>query len=503
MRMRMLALALALLCLGGMAFAAGDATARVIIIPPARLTPGHLVDGAGAIFASMVYDWLFRINGETGKVEPSLVESYTVSPDAKVWTMKLHKGVKFHHGTVFSADDVVYTVNRWLDKSLGMAPYGVFNGLVQKVEKVDTNTVRFTLTQTDVEFYLKFLDYNTPMLAHDYDNDGLGETKPSGTGAFIVDSLVPKERVELKANKGYWVSGAPGVNAVELLFIPDTETEVKMMEAGQADVVTDLSVDQYKRLNSNPNTTGMYIKLGHHVAVSMRTDMPPFNDVRVRQAMKLVVDRQKMLDTVMFGMGSLGNDTPVAPFNPFYDDLGGVRQRDVEKAKALLAEAGYTDKNPLSVTLYTSSNTPPELDVALTYQQMAKDAGVDVEISTSPRDVYYAKHWLKETFTGTLWGHREDVTQLLRLAYMSNGPWNEGHYSNPELDKNIQLATSTTDVAKRKIYFKNIQQILHDDGPTVISFFQPYFGATSKRISNFYLTRNWINDYRFMKLAQE
>ena len=85
---------------------------------------------------------------------------------------------------------------------------------------------------------------------------------------------------------------------------------------------------------------------------------------------------------------------------------------------------------------------------------------------------------------------------------MSGGPWNEGHYANPELDKNVQLATSTTDTAKRKEYFKNIQQILADDGPSIVAFFQPYFGATSKRIKDFYLTRNWINDYRFIKLAQ-
>ncbi len=245
----------------------------------------------------------------------------------------------------------------------------------------------------------------------------------------------------------------------------------------------------------------MYIKLGHHVPISMRTDIPPFNDNRVRTAMKLVVDRQKMLDTVTYGMGALGNDSPIGPFNPWYDDLGGIRQRDVAKAKALLAEAGYNDKNPLSVTLYCSSNTPPELDTALAFQDMAKDAGIQIEISTSPRDIYYAKHWLKETLTATLWGHREDVTQLLRLAYMTGGPWNEGHYSNPELDKNIKLATSTTDVAKRKEYFHNIQKILYDDGPAIIAFFQPYYAGASKRIKDFYLTRNWINDYRFMKLS--
>ncbi len=209
-----------------------------------------------------------------------------------------------------------------------------------------------------MDFNLKFLEYNTPMLAHDYDNDKLGETKPSGTGAFQVETLVPKERVVFKANKSYWISGVPYIDKMEMLFIPDTETEIKMMESGQADVVTDISVDQYKRLNANPATTGMYIKLGHHVAISMRTDMPPFNNPKVRLAMKLVVDRQKMLDTVEFGMGVLGNDSPIAPFNPWYDDLGGVRQRDIEKAKALLAEAGYNDKNPLSVTLYCSSNNP-------------------------------------------------------------------------------------------------------------------------------------------------
>ncbi len=501
MKKRFLAFVLALVSLGGMAFAANDSTVRVVIIPPARLTPGYLGDGAGAIFASFVYDWLFRIDGVTGKVVPSLVESYTTSADATVWTMKLHQGVTFHNGDAFTADDVVYTVNRWLDKKLGLVPNGVFGSLVKSVEKVDKYTVRFTLTQTDVDFNLKFLDYNTPMLDSHYDNDKYGETKPVGTGAFMVQTLIPKDRVEFVGNPNYWVKGAPGVSKVELLFIPDTETEIKMMEAGQADVVTDISVDQYRRLAADANTTGMYIKLGHHVPISMRTDIPPFNDNRVRTAMKLVVDRQKMLDTVTYGMGALGNDSPIGPFNPWYDDLGGIRQRDVAKAKALLAEAGYNDKNPLSVTLYCSSNTPPELDTALAFQDMAKDAGIQIEISTSPRDIYYAKHWLKETLTATLWGHREDVTQLLRLAYMTGGPWNEGHYSNPELDKNIKLATSTTDVAKRKEYFHNIQKILYDDGPAIIAFFQPYYAGASKRIKDFYLTRNWINDYRFMKLS--
>jgi len=470
---------------------------KVVMLPPNRITPGFLSGGPDAIFASCVYDWLFRLNGQTGKVEPSLVESYETSADAKTWTMKLRKGVKFHHGADFSADDVVFTVNRWLNKDLGIGLYGVFSNLIQKVEKVDTNTVRFILTKADTDFHLKFLDYNTAMLCKDYDYDKLGETKPSGTGAFMVDTLTARERATLKANPNYFISGVPYIDKMELLFIQERETQVKMLESGQADLVADITVDQYNRLNSNSNTVGMFVELGHHVVMSMRTDVAPFNDKRVRQAMKLVVDRQKMLDTVMYGKGVLGNDTPIAPFNPYYDDLGGIKKRDVAKAKALLAEAGH--KDGLDVTIYTSSNTPPELDVAIAYQQMAKDGGINVEISTATSDVYYAKYWLKEKFTATLWGHREDISQLLALAYTSNSPWNEGHYKNPEFDQYVELANSSTDLAKKKEYFKKIQEILSDDGPGIISFFQPYFGGTSKRVKDFYLTRNWINDYRYIK----
>jgi len=468
MRKRILALALALLCLGSMAFAAGGAPVRVIIIPPAALTPGHLVDGAGAIFASFVYDWLFRINGQTGKVEPSLVESYTTSPDAKVWTMKLRKGIKFHHGTVFSADDVVYTVNRWLDKKLGMAPYGVFNGLVQKVDKIDASTVRFTLTQTDVEFYLKFLDYNTPMTAHDYDNDNLGETKPSGTGAFLVDSLVPKERVEFKANKGYWVNGAPAVDSVELLFIPDTETEIKMMEAGQADVVTDLSVDQYKRLNANPNTTGLFIKLGHHVAVSMRTDMPPFNDLRVRQAIAKAIDRDTIIKKVVGRQGMAAYSFLM----PGFPDANSAALKqefpnvyDVKAAQKLLADAGYPGGKGFPAQEMWLRNEPALNEaIAEAIASMLKDnLGIDVQVSNKgdPKLFMTALNAHQLPFYFLSYGFDYlDPSNMLGI-WVSGG---RHAWVNPKFDALMKDATSLSgNKAKRDQEFKDAEKILVDD----------------------------------------
>lgn len=471
---------------------------RALIVPPDRVTPGTISAGAGAIFTSCVYDWLVRIDGETGKVVPSLAESYEMSDDAKTWTFKLREGVTFHHGTELTAEDVKFTAERWIDPDLGSALQGVFGDLIKEIEIVDKYTVRFHLSKVEVNFDLKLLDFNASILAHDYDYDEKGETAPSGTGAWMVDNYIPRERAIFKANPDYWMEGVPYMDSLEILFIPETETQIKMMESGQADIITDISVDQYRRLNNSQSVTGEYIELAHHVPLSMRCDQEPFNDPRVRKAMKLVVDREEMLESVMYGMGTLANDHPIPPFNPMYDDLGGIRKQNIEEAKRLLAEAGYEDG--LTVTIYCGSNIPPVLDVVLAYQQMAKEAGITVEISTATRDVYLSKYWLEANFKATLWGHREDPTQLLNLAYKCGAPWNEGHYCNEELDKYVEMASAESDSGKRKEHYKMIQQILHDDGPSIIAFFQPYFGATSNRIEDFYMTRNWINDYRFIKI---
>jgi len=469
---------------------------KMTIIPPGRLTPGFMSGGAEAIFASCVYDWLFRI--VDGEVVPSLVKDYSVSDDGKTWTMQLRDGVKFHDGTELTAEDVMFTVNRWLNPELGNALHGVFKDLIEEVETVDEYTVRFLLTRADPSFNLKMLDYNAAILSSEYDYASKGETHPMGSGAFKVSTYVPLERAELVANEDYWIEGVPYIDELVIEFIPELETQVSMIEAGETDIITDISIDQYRRLAQNPNVNPLYITLGHHVTLTMRADKPPFDDPRVREAFKLVVDRQQMLDAVMYGVGELGNDTPFYPDHPYYDDLGGIRQQDIARAKGLLAEAGYPDG--LDVTIYCGSNIPPVLDVVLTYQQMAKAAGINVQINTTTRDIYLAKYWLPADFKATLWGHREDICQLLSLRETCTGSWNEGHYCNEELDEFITKASSEVDEEKRQEYFTRVQQILHDDGPEIILFFQPYFGATSNRIEGLQLTRNWINDYRFIQV---
>jgi len=131
---------------------------------------------------------------------------------------------------------------------------------------------------------------------------------------------------------------------------------------------------------------------------------------------------------------------------------------------------------------------------------MARPAGFTIELHTLPRDMYYSKYWLKVPMSATLWGHREDVTQMLGTSLTCDASWNASHYCNEDLDKYVELASGTNDPEKKQEYFSKIQKILREDVPAVVPMFKDYLGATSDRVEGFYLTQNWINDYRFIEL---
>ncbi len=468
-----------------------------LMIPAGSLTPGFLNSNTGGNVASAVYDYMFRID-EDGKTVPSLVKSYDVNEDATVWTMEIHEGVTFHDGSKLTSEDVVHTFERLIDPDVGSALLGTYGSLIDNVEALDEYTVRFNLARPDAGLDKKLTDYNAAIISSDYNYAELGDTKPMGSGAFKVDNVVPRERVVCTGNDDYWVEGSPEIEELTFLMIPEKETAVRMLSSGQGDIISDLSPDQYLRLEPNPDVNALTEQYAAPIMIDLNTEKEPFEDKRVRQALAYTVDREALLESAGFGLGTIGNDTVIPPWHEFYDELGGIREQNIEKAKELLAEAGYPDG--VDVTLYCGSNIPPVLDVVLTVQEMARPAGFNIELHTLPRDMYYAKYWLKVPMSATLWGHREDVTQMLGTALTCDASWNASHYCNEELDKYVELASGTRDPEKKQEYFSKIQEILHEDVPALITMFKDYLGATSTRIEGFYLTQNWINDYRFIEL---
>jgi peptide/nickel transport system substrate-binding protein len=487
-----------LLAAGFTARAQSGKPVEAVMVPTGSLTPGFLNSNSGGNIASAVYDYLFRVN-EDKKTEPSLVKSYEITDDSTVWTMELRQDVTFHDGSSLTAEDVVFTFERLIDPDVGTAMLGIFGPLVDSVEAVDEYTVRFHLSRSDANFHKKLTDSNAAILSSDYNYEERGDTEPMGSGAFKVDDVVPRERVVTSANEDYWVDGAPKIEELTFLMVPQKETAVRMLSSGQADIVSDLSPNQYLRLQRDSNVRALNEQYAAPVMIDLNTDKEPFNDRRVRKALAFSIDRKGLLESAGYGLGTVGNDTLIPSWHEYYDKLGGVRQRDVEKAKQLLEEAGYSDG--VDVTLYCGSNIPPVLDVALTVQEMARSAGFNIELNTLPRDQYLAQYWLQVPMSATLWGHRQDITQLIDQSLTCDADWNASHYCNEELDKNVKLASGTKNEEKRQEYFSRIQEIMHEDVPAIIPMFKDYLGATSTRIEGFYLTQNWINDYRFIEMS--
>lgn len=469
---------------------------KVLVVPTGNLTPGFLSGNTGGNLASAVYDYLFRID-ENGDTVPSLVKSYETSEDLTEWTMDLHEGVTFHDGSKLTAEDVVYTFERLIDPDVGTVLLGAYGPLIDSVEKVDEYTVKFNLSEPNAALHKKLTDYNAAVLSSEYDYEELGNTEPMGSGAFKVDKVVPQNRVVCSANEDYWIDGLPKIDKLTFQMIPDKNTSVRMMSTGQGDVISDLGPDQFMRLQAKSNVEVLTEQYIGPVTIDLDVNEEPFNDPKVRKALALTLDRKSLLESSGYGLGTVGNDTLFPEWHKYYDDLGGVRERDIDKAKSLLEEAGYPDG--VNVTLYCGSNIPPVLSVALSVQEMAKPAGFEIELHTVPRDMYLSQYWGKVKLSATQWGHREDITQLLSLAFGCDSSWNASGYCNEKFDEYVAKVAGEKDQDKRQEYFTKIQEIMHEEVPSVIPMFKDYLGATSDRIKGFYLTQNFINDFRFIE----
>ena len=273
-------------------------------------------------------------------------------------------------------------------------------------------------------------------------------------------------------------------DSVELRAIPEEASRLAAISSGQIDLVWDLPRVGLDDLESNPDVNIVSIHSPFVLTFSMWCDTPPFDDVRVRMAMKLVVDREKMLQVVLGKYGQLGNDNPVAPGVKYALDEP-IRARDIDKAKALLSDAGHG--GGLTVDLHTSDVTPGFIEMATVYKAMALDAGMTVNIVQSPAGEFWdAVVWLKQPFICSSWSGRA-ADDALSVAYMSDAEWNETHWKRPEFDKLIREARSTVDEAKRLALYQEAQRLLRDDGGAIIPMHPDAVGATRANVKGWKL----------------
>lgn len=246
------------------------------------------------------------------------------------------------------------------------------------------------------------------------------------------------------------------------------------LSSGTVDLLWQLTAESVPALSGDSAVVVTEVASGFYQPIIMRIDQEPFTDGRVRQAFKYATDRQGMVQAVLQGQGVIGNDQPLPPNHPFVADLPPVAH-DVEMAKALLAEAGYPDG--LEITLYTADLRPGMVATAVAFQEMAKAAGITVNIEEVPGSNYWTEHWMQSPLVVSNWSLFPSADTILSLVYHSSGPWNESGLNNADLDALIEAGRSEADPVKRKAIYAQAQQIIQTEGGTLVPYFRPAFYA--------------------------
>jgi peptide/nickel transport system substrate-binding protein len=480
------ALAIALMILPGTwLFASGksEGSTGKMIIRGAEQVPNLISppvwDGQAFSLDSSIYDYLIEMDANTGKLVPALATDWN-SPDGKVWTFHLRKGVKFHDGSDFTSKDVKYTLGLTQDPKVGHLKAEDFK-VVDKIETPDDYTVVITLKESIPTFPYQMTDYHMAMLSSDYPLDKL-ESAPMGTGPFMLKKMVPKESAQLVKNPNYWQKGLPKADELRIYFVPDIDASVQMLENGDVDYVPQISPVTAQRLESEKGFK-VISPYTEYRFISMAMDRKPFDNNDVRLAFKYSMDPEMLAKACH---GTLGenifyNETPIANQLPQYSKIP-FRGQDYAKAKELLAKAGYP--NGVKVELYYASDHPYGANIAQTLKELAAPAGFDLQLKGYTRDIYLSKYWMHGPLLLTGWGIRTDPSMLLMLAFDSKGPWNESHMNIPAVDTLIQKIRAEVDSTKRMEYYKQLQQIMHDQG-TVIDLQVPYLVGTSDRLIDY------------------
>ncbi len=425
---------------------------------PTHLDPMFTTIGDEYIYDNLVFNGLTRMRADLGIV-PDLAEKWTYSQDLKQWTFHLRRGVKFHNGRELVADDVTAMFKRLLDPATA-APSRSNYTMIEHMSSPDAYTVIFNLSFA----YGGFADIMSDRQVKITPRDLVAQlaTKPIGTGPFMFQSYTPGDRMVLAKNPNYFEAGLPLLEGVELRIIPEMSVKIAALRAGDIDIVWQIPLDQVKPLSADPKLRVDSVATGSWDAAIMNNINPPFNDVRVRRAFNIAVDKRDVVELTLFGEG-VPTISPIPPTSPFYAKDIVIPKADPAASRKLLAEAGHPDG--LKIQLIVPVGRPVRERLGVTLQQLAGPGGFDISVQRVPFSSYDAEVSGKAPFYIDGYFARPTVDTSTYEFLHSNGSWNERlwHYSNAAVDKALDAARETGDAEKEKADYIAMQQALNAD----------------------------------------
>lgn len=415
---------------------------------------------------------------------------------ANQYLIRVREGIEFHNGKTLTIDDVIYSLKRTKNPKLklfGNAGFGAIDP--KRIKKLDKRTARLVLSRPDVTLLEAFAQYFQGIVPEGYQPNavGKGPLRFVGTGPFKVKSFTPGRESVHERNENYWRTGQPYFDEVRIINFPDDAAKVNALLSGQIDAMTDVPFAQVPVVKRRGNLKVYTAQTGAWTPLCMRVDVAPFNDVRVRRAMRLLINRPQVVQQGLSGFGRVANDI-YSPFDPAYaGDEFPQRKYDPEQAKSLLKAAG---QEGLSVELITSPADTGMVEGATIFAQNAKAGGVNVTVKNVDGGTIYGDQYLKWPFSADYWGTRNYLQQVAS-GVLKTAPFNETHWDAypgyKKFESLYRQALATVDVKKRAQIIKEMQRMEYDDGGLIIWGFKNLTDAYSTKVGGFKLDRGTLN----------
>jgi peptide/nickel transport system substrate-binding protein len=429
-----------------------------------------------AVVSGTVFNTLVEATGSEAELEPGLAKSWETLNKGKTWQFHLVDGAMFHNGAPVTPADVIFSFELHSEDS-GRSNSRAIVANIESMRDEGENSVVFELDEPNYFFPAMLTNYSLVIVPA-----GTTEFDGIGSGAYRITHFSPGEILEAERFEDYFKSDKGHVNTVSILAVNDVSARVSSIQSGQVDLATQLDPRSVPLLESLPTVEINFLQGNGFAGFNMMLNQAPFDELKLRQALKHAIDREDIIQRIYNGYARLGNDTPVPPnFPEFAEDVPQMKY-DPERARQLYEESGHSGP----IVLQTSDAVGgTAVDMAALFREHAARAGIDIEVRREPADGYWGNVWAQTPFHATLWGGRATSEMMLSLAYSSDSASNDTAFVSEAFDEALADARSGETFELRNEALAEAQRILSEQGGAIIPAFENIPEGISSRLRGY------------------
>ncbi len=420
-------------------------------------------------------EMLVEVNAD-GSIDPRIAEEVSSNADATEWKFKIRAGVEYHNGGTVTAEDVIATLKRHTDEKAQSGALGIVQGISEMVAEGDMVTLKLASANADLPYLIA--DYHLII------QPGGGVENPAdgnGAGPYKIVANEPGVRYTFTRHANYFDSSQGHADEVEMLVINDNTARTAALQSGQVHMINRVDPKIVELLKGVPGIAIKSVPTRGHYVFIMHCDKAPFDNNDLRMALKLSVNRQEMVDKILGGLGSRGNDFPINAAYPLFDDSIPQREYDAAAAAEAYKKSGH-DGSP--IVLRTAPGAfPGAVDAANLFAASANAAGIPLSVQLEPDDGYWTNVWNVEPFCASYWGGRPVQDQMYTTAYISTAEWNDTRFKNARFDELLLAARGELDQAARKGMYSEMATLVHNEGGLILPMFNDFVSGVSEQIA--------------------